>query len=122
MEITGKIKSIGQTSSYGSNGFTKREIVVTTEEQYPQPISVEFVKDKCSLLDEFSVGQDVTIGINLRGREWVNPQGETKYFNSVQGWRIQKSNGAAAPTEMSPMPPASAFEPAEGEANEVEDD
>ena len=92
MEITGKIKSIGQTSSYGSNGFTKREIVVTSEEQYPQPISVEFVKDKCSLLDEFSVGQDVTIGINLRGREWVNPQGETKYFNSVQGWRIQKSN------------------------------
>ena len=94
MEITGKIKSIGQTSSYGSNGFTKREIVITTEEQYPQPISVEFIKDKCSLLDEFSVGQNVTVGINLRGREWVSPQGETKYFNSVQGWRIQKSEDA----------------------------
>lgn len=93
MEITGKIKLIGQTSSYGDKGFSKREIVVTTEEQYPQHILVEFVQDKCSLLDKFSVGQSVTIGINLRGREWTDPKsGTVKHFNSVRGWRIQKSD------------------------------
>ena len=122
MELVGKIKWIDETRTYGTNGFRKREVVVTTEEQYPQHILVEFIQDKCDLLNAYQVGQGVKIGLNLRGREWVNPQGETKYFNSVQGWRIEVSDGAAAPSEMPPMPPASAFEPAEGEANEVEDD
>jgi hypothetical protein len=122
MELVGKIKWIDETRTYGTNGFRKREVVVTTEEQYPQHILVEFIQDKCDLLNAYQVGQGVKMGINLRGREWVNPQGETKYFNSVQGWRIEVSDGAAAPSEMPPMPPASAFEPAEGEANEVEDD
>jgi|TARA_A200000159_G_scaffold33401_1_gene30049 hypothetical protein len=121
MEIAGKIKWIDETKTYGTNGFRKREVVVTTEEQYPQHILVEFIQDKCELLNAYQVGQSVKIGINLRGREWVNPQGETKYFNSVQGWRIEEA-GAAAPSEMPPMPPASAFKAAEGDANEVEDD
>ena len=121
MEIAGKIKWIDETKTYGTNGFRKREVVVTTEEQYPQHILVEFIQDKCELLNAHQVGQSVKIGINLRGREWVNPQGETKYFNSVQGWRIEEA-GAAAPSEMPPMPPASAFKAAEGDANEAEDD
>ena len=121
MEIAGKIKWIDETKTYGTNGFRKREVVVTTEEQYPQHILVEFIQDKCELLNAYQVDQSVKIGFNLRGREWVNPQGETKYFNSVQGWRIEEA-GAAAPSEMPPMPPASAFEAAEGDANEVEDD
>ena len=121
MEVQGRIKVIGETQTFGSNGFRKREVVVTTEEQYPQHIMIEFVQDKSELLNNFQVGQQVKISINLRGREWVNPQGETKYFNSVQGWRIEEA-GAAAPSEMPPMPPASAFEAAEGDANEVEDD
>ena len=89
MEVQGKIKMIDDTKTFGSSGFRKREVVVTTEEQYPQHILVEFVQDKCDLLDKFQVGQPVKIGVNLRGREWVNPQGETKYFNSIQGWRIE---------------------------------
>jgi len=88
MEVKGKVKMVGETQTFGSNGFQKREVVVTTDEQYPQHIMIEFVQDKCDLLDNATVGSDATIGINLRGREWVNPQGETKYFNSIQGWRI----------------------------------
>ena len=90
MEITGKIKWIDEVKTYGSNGFRKREVVITTQEQYPQNILVEFVQDKCELLDPYQIGQDVRIGINLRGREWVNPEGQTKYFNSIQGWRIDQ--------------------------------
>ena len=89
MEVQGKIKMIGETQTFGSNGFRKREVVVTTEEQYPQHILVEFVQDKTDLLNNFQVGQNVKVSINLRGRDWVNPQGETKYFNSIQGWRIE---------------------------------
>ncbi|MFD2517104.1 DUF3127 domain-containing protein [Salinimicrobium flavum] len=111
MEVQGKIKMIGETKTFGSNGFRKREVVVTTEEQYPQHILIEFVQDKCDLLNNFAAGQPVKIGVNLRGREWVNPQGETKYFNSVQGWRIE--NLAAGQGQgQATTPPADQFEPA----------
>ena len=88
MEVIGKIKLIGDVQALGSAGFRKRELVVTTDEQYPQMIMVEFLQDKVDLLNNYTVGQDVKVSINLRGREWINPQGEAKYFNSINGWRI----------------------------------
>ena len=100
MEVKGTILSIGNTQEFGSNGFRKRELVVKTQEQYPQSILIEFVQDKVDVLNNYEVGQSVEVGINLRGREWVNPQGETKYFNSIQGWRITK----AEQTEKAPVP------------------
>ncbi|WP_323787159.1 DUF3127 domain-containing protein [Psychroserpens sp.] len=120
MEVQGKVKMIGETQTFGSNGFRKRELVVTTEEQYPQHILIEFVQDKTDLLNSYQVGQGVKVNINLRGREWVNPQGETKYFNSVQGWRIE--NLAATDENMPPVAPAEAFEPATNLNEEDHDD
>lgn len=95
MEISGSIKKVGDTQQVTAS-FKKRELVVTTEEQYPQHILVEFVQDKTSLLDTYNPGDKVTIGINLRGREWTSPQGEVKYFNSIHGWRIEKLGGSMA--------------------------
>ena len=92
MNLEGKIKSIGETQTFGSNGFKKRELVLTTTEQYPQHILIEFVQDKCEILDKYNVNDPVKIDINLRGREWVNSKGETKYFNSIQGWRIERTD------------------------------
>ena len=124
MEITGKIKWIDEVKTYGSNGFRKREIVITTQEQYPQNILLEFVQDKCELLDHYQVGQDVRIGINLRGREWVNPEGQTKYFNSIQGWRIDQLDQGADNDES--IPTQKPFETTDLDANqndnEEEDD
>ncbi|MEL6483990.1 MAG: DUF3127 domain-containing protein [Bacteroidota bacterium] len=123
MEVQGRIKLIDETKTYGNNGFRKREIVITTEEQYPQHISIEFVQDKCDLLNTYQVGQMVKVSINLRGREWVNPQGETKYFNSIQGWRIENLEGANEGAEnMPPVPPMEAFEPADDLNEEDHDD
>lgn len=102
MEVQGRIKVIGETQTFGANGFRKREIVVTTEEQYPQHIMVEFVQDKTDLLNNYQVGQQVKININLRGREWVNPQGETKYFNSIQGWRVAQWLGGVSNSDQQP--------------------
>ncbi|HZH69483.1 MAG TPA: DUF3127 domain-containing protein [Flavobacteriaceae bacterium] len=121
MEVQGKIKHIGETQTFGNNGFKKREIVITTEEQYPQFLMIEFVQDKTDLLNNYSVGQNVKISINLRGREWINPQGETKYFNSIQGWRIE-SLQSASPTDMPPMPPEEAFEPINNLKEDEHDD
>ncbi|RDY59533.1 DUF3127 domain-containing protein [Flagellimonas nanhaiensis] len=122
MEVQGRIKMIDETKTYGNNGFRKREVVVTTEEQYPQHILIEFVQDKCDLLNNYSTGQLVKISINLRGREWVNPQGETKYFNSVQGWRIENMESAGGAENMPPVPPMEAFEPADDLNEEDHDD
>jgi len=90
MEVQGKIKQIDETKAYGAKEFKKRECRVTTNEQYPQILPIEFVQDKCTLLDKYNVGDDVTISINLRGSEWTNPKGEVKCFPNIQGWRIEK--------------------------------
>ena len=121
MDISGKIKLINETKEYGNNGFRKREVVITTEEQYPQDLLVEFVQDKCDILNSFQVGQSVKIDINLRGREWESPQGEIKYFNSIQGWRIEKLFSDDENSEIPPVLPAEAFQAAD-ELNQDEPD
>ena len=122
MEVIGKIKLIGDVQTFGNNGFRKREVVVTTDEQYPQMIMIEFVQDKCELLNNYSVGQDVKVSINLRGREWESPQGEVKYFNSIQGWRIEKLTSDDSESNIPPVPPADAFEPADNISDNEPDD
>ena len=117
MEVIGKIKLINDTQTFGSSGFRKRELVVTTDEQYPQMIMIEFVQDKCDLLNSYAVGQDVKVSINLRGREWINPEGVAKYFNSIQGWRIEAIQ-AGAPQN---LPPVDQFQPA-NDSNDSEPD
>lgn len=102
MEVTGKIKLIENTQTIGSNGFQKRDVVITTDEQYPQHLSIQFVQDKCDVLNSYSVGQDVKVSINLRGREWINPEGVAKYFNTIQGWRIESLGQAATEPKEEP--------------------
>lgn len=101
MIVEGNLKVIYETKDVGSNGFQMRECVVTTEEQYSQDIIIQFTQDKCNLLTSFRVGEKVKVDIDLRGKEWVSPQGETKYFNTIQGWRISSvhdpSQNAQAP-------------------------
>lgn len=111
MEILGKIKLINPTQEVSAS-FKKRELVVSTDEQYSQTIIIEFNQDKCDLLDKFKIGQNVKVGINLRGREWVNPQGETKYFNTIQGWSIFENGSGNASTE-----PTSTQQPKEEESD-----
>jgi len=92
MELQGTIKKISDIQTFAS-GFQKREMVILTEEQYPQPINVEFLQDKCDLLNAYKEGDKVKVRINIRGREWTSPQGEVKYFNSITGWRLEKVDG-----------------------------
>lgn len=89
MELQGIIKRIGDTETFAS-GFQKREFVLLTQEQYPQSINIEIMGDKIDILDPINEGDNVNVGINIRGREWTSPLGETKYFNSIVAWKIQK--------------------------------
>ena len=89
MEIQGRIKTIFATETVGQNGFQKRDLVITTDGQYPQDIIIQFKQGNCAVLDRFQVGQIVKIHFNLQGYEWTSPQGEVKYFNTVVGWKIE---------------------------------
>ncbi len=90
MELKGKIERIGTVDVTGS-GFKKRELVIRTDEQYPQFISVEFLQDKTELLNNYKTGDSVKVSINIRGREWIDKYGEKKYFNSISGWKIESA-------------------------------
>lgn len=89
LEIAGKIRSVTPDIQVNDT-FKKREVVVTTDEQYPQHILIEFAQDKCEYLDGYMPNESVKIQVNLKGRLWVNPQGEEKCFNQIQGWRIER--------------------------------
>ena len=89
MEIQGRIKTIFATETVGQNGFQKRDLVITTDGQYPQDIIIQFAQGNCALLDNLQIGQIVKVHFNLQGREWTSPQGEVKYFNTVVGWKIE---------------------------------
>jgi hypothetical protein len=105
MEIKGKIILIGATETLGKD-FKKREVVIeTTEEQYPQKLKVEFIKDKCSALDGYKVGDNVVIGINLRGNEYKG-----KFYVSIQGWKINRvgANTTTSQSTAKVQPSASA--------------
>jgi translation initiation factor IF-3 len=122
MEVLGKVKVINPVQQVSAS-FKKREIVVITEEQYPQHISIEFQQDKADLLNNYNAGEQVKVSINLRGREWVSPQNEVKHFNTIVGWRIEKMQSEAPSAPQMPAIPASeAFEPATNFKEEEHDD
>jgi hypothetical protein len=54
------------TKTVGTNGFETREFYVTTEEQYPQILSIQFTQGRVSLLDGFEAGDKVKIDLNLK--------------------------------------------------------
>ena len=119
-EIVGKIKYVGPDQQVTAS-FKKRELVVTTDEQYPQHILIEFNQDKCEYLDGYRENESVKVQINLRGREWVSPSGETRYFNSIQGWRIERLQ-VQGPHAPEPQASTQQFAPATTTEDEEESD
>lgn len=98
MEIKGTIKSIGETKQV-TDKFSKREIILgmELETKYPNYLKLEFNQDKCALLDSYKVGQEVTIGINLKGRLWTGNDGVETCFNTIQGWSIKSDSVVTTP-------------------------
>ncbi len=108
MQITGKLLEISNIVHVNET-FKKREFVVEySETQYPEYIKFEAIQDKCDLLNSFKPNEEVVVDFNLRGRKWTNPQGEVKYFNSLQAWRISKpkNDTPESDKEFDEMPPA----------------
>lgn len=116
MEIQGQIKVIFATETVGQNGFQKRDLVITTEEQYPNDIIIQFTQSKCALLDTLQVGQRVKVHFNLQGREWISQQGDIKYFNTVVGWKIELVQTTNVAQSQYQQPPQGYGQPPQGYA------
>jgi hypothetical protein len=88
MEIKCKFKQQNDVVERGT--FKSRKVWVIDDENadYPQTLEVEVAQDKVNLFNNFRPGQPLTVSINLRGREWTNPQGEVKVFNTLQCWKV----------------------------------
>lgn len=87
MDIKGKVLKVFPKKQV-SEKFALREFVISTEDKYPQQIILQTSQERCELLDNISEGDEVQAFINIRGRSWTNPQGEEKYFNTLDAWKI----------------------------------
>ncbi len=118
MKVNGKLIEIQATQQI-SEAFKKRSFVLEYAEnpQYPEYVSFELIQDRCELINNFKEGQDVEVSFNLKGRKWVSPEGVTKYFNTLQAWRVE---GAGAASTSSSTPTGDSFLNSTGE--NVEDD
>ena len=118
MKLEGQLKKKFETQNITSS-FQKREFVITTQEQYPQDILLELTQDKVVLLDKYNEGDLISVDINVRGREWINPEGVAKYFNTLQAWSIwelgkegnSQSTGSAPGVPTPPTAPSSPTPP-----------
>lgn len=90
MKVTGTLK-VKKDTQVVSEQFSKREFVLTVVDgAFSNDILIQLTKDKCNLLNAFNIGDLLEVDINLSGKCWLNPQGEEKYFNSLNAWKVTK--------------------------------
>jgi len=105
MDVTGILKYIGAEKVI-SDKFSVKEFVVTTNEgQYPQHVTFQINGKMLGLLDSNTIGDEIKVHFNLRGKEYTNPDGTTRYFNSLQAWKVDLVNKSRAEEFSSEPPP-----------------
>lgn len=106
-EYTGVVEEVGKTQSFGSNGFTKREIIIgndiDSQSRYPNPVKFTFKKDNCTLLDGIDKGQRAKVRFAIDGRRWEGQKG-VQYFVDLTGLKIEILNQDGSSTEPVPAP------------------
>ena len=115
LEMKGKIKVMMDEQRFDS-GFYKREFVLTTQEQYPQDIKFELMKEKTEMLNGLSVGDEVLVRFDVRGREWNG-----NYYVNLNAWKLE-ANTASAPASDGAAPQAAPLPNAEPIDLSAEDD
>lgn len=96
MQVQGRIHTAFAEAQV-TQRFKKREFVLELDaaSRYPQLVLFQLTGDRCAALDEFAAGDTVSVEFSLRGREWQSPKGETRYFNSLEVWSIERAGDEA---------------------------
>ena len=110
-DVQGKLHEIFDEQQV-SDKFRKREFVLEIPDgSYTQFIKFQLTQDKCNVLDQFKVGEEVKVNFNLSGKPFTK-NGTTMYFTNLQAWRVEPANGAAANTGNTGSNRATAAQPA----------
>ncbi len=93
MNIKGKLVDKFDTVQV-TETFKKREFIIEDNKnpEYPEFIKIELIQDKVNLLDNLNIGDEINVAINIKGRKWEDKEGNIRYFNSIQGWKIEAEN------------------------------
>jgi hypothetical protein len=92
-ELEGKL-IVKEETQQVSETFRKRQFVVEKEETvgtsvFKDQILFQLTQDKVTMLDSYSIGENVLVGFNIRGRGWKkDEQSEIRYFNNLEAWRL----------------------------------
>jgi hypothetical protein len=97
LEVSGKVFKIlneQKGTSAAGKDWVKQDFVIETDDQYPKKIAVTAMGDKIvPVVKTLSVGQQVTIHINIESREY-----QDKWFSNINVWRVDKLDGNSVPT------------------------
>ena len=90
MKLVGNLK-VKKDVIQVSESFSKREFVLTVVDgAFSNDILIQLTKDKVTLINDINIGDMLEVEININGKCWLNPQGEEKYFNSLNAWKVSK--------------------------------
>lgn len=103
MDLKGELIRVFDTKQV-SEKFSLREFVIETKEQYPQSIILQVSQEKCKVLDNYRLGDLVQVSINVRGRKWTDKDGNDRFFNTLEVWKI--TNESATPLSIPAPAPA----------------
>ena len=99
-ELTGAIIDIFPAQTF-NKGFRKREFVIEFGDKYPQKVIFGLVQDKCDIIDSYGIGDTVSVAFEVKGRDWTDKMGQTKYFNTLEAFRIRGQQRAAISSKSS---------------------
>ena len=92
-EISGKVIDISPVNQV-SDKFKKREFVIEKKESGGSAVFIDYIKfqllqDKCDLINESFLNEEIKIWFNLKGNKWER-DGKINYFTNLDAWKIEK--------------------------------
>ncbi len=118
-EITGKLIEKFDAQQV-TDRFRKREFVLETSEsvgtsEFIETIKFQLTQDRCDLIDNMNIGEEVKVSFNIRGRRWEK-NGQVSFFNNLEAWKMDKVSQAQV--NDAPPPPTEADIPVEEESTD----
>lgn len=109
MEVSGRIvKSLPKQTGPSKKGgtWTRHQVLIETEGQYPKQIVVDIYDDKAAPLKTASAGTLVNFSVDLSSREYKG-----SYYTSVTAYKVELASDTVATAKAQPQRASVARQP-----------
>lgn len=94
-EITGKVVEVMPVNQV-SDKFRKHEFVLEKKETGGGAVFIDYIKfqlvqDKCDMINESFIQDEVKVWFNIRGNKWER-DGKVNYFTNLDVWKIERAS------------------------------